>query len=290
MKSLAEIAVNSMKHITRLSAFIASVAAFGALADSSYNIDTSKFIQPSELILLNEQCSNSVSPASNLIAVYEIAKSTNANDGLEHALQITLVRNGNEVAHQYPQTGITESWQLNQASQIKSTRFFDRHERAIEYQPGEKVHGKSESDWSYRNQLISDSLLSKFTTTAVTNEGCNRLETKQFSKDGLLMDITWFPELRLVSRFTIKQKDADSIVESWSLKRLTLSNNQITPFFKSRYAYYATDYADIGDDHTDPFLTKMMNLGFIEQGASGFYDTKGNPMAGDSTNNSGHTH
>jgi hypothetical protein len=290
MKSLAEIAVNSMKHITRLSAFIASVAAFGALADSSYNIDTSKFIQPSELILLNEQCSNSVSPASNLIAVYEIAKSTNANDGLEHALQITLVRNGNEVAHQYPQTGITESWQLNQASQIKSTRFFDRHERAIEYQPGEKVHGKSESDWSYRNQLISDSLLSKFTTTAVTNEGCNRLETKQFSKDGLLMDITWFPELRLVSRFTIKQKDADSIVESWSLKRLTLSNNQITPFFKSRYAYYATDYADIGDDNTDPFLTKMMNLGFIEQGASGFYDTKGNPMAGDSTNNSGHTH
>jgi hypothetical protein len=290
MKSLAGIAVNSMKHITRLSAFIASVAAFGALADSSYNIDTSKFIQPSELILLNEQCSNSVSPASNLIAVYEIAKSTNANDGLEHALQITLVRNGNEVAHQYPQTGITESWQLNQASQIKSTRFFDRHERAIEYQPGEKVHGKSESDWSYRNQLISDSLLSKFTTTAVTNEGCNRLETKQFSKDGLLMDITWFPELRLVSRFTIKQKDADSIVESWSLKRLTLSNNQITPFFKSRYAYYATDYADIGDDHTDPFLTKMMNLGFIEQGASGFYDTKGNPMAGDSTNNSGHTH
>ncbi len=290
MKSLIEITVNSTKNIIRLCVSIAGVTAFSALANSPYNIDTSSFIKPSELKLSNDQCSDLALPASNLIAVYEIAKSNHSSDKLGQELQITLVRNGNEVAHQYPQTGITESWQLNQASQIKSTRFFDRHERAIEYQPGEKVHGKSESDWSYRNQLISDSLLSKFTTTAVTNEGCNRLETKQFSKDGLLMDITWFPELRLVSRFTIKQKDADSIVESWSLKRLTLSNNQITPFFKSRYAYYATDYADIGDDHTDPFLTKMMNLGFIEQGASGFYDTKGNPMAGDSTNNSGHTH
>jgi hypothetical protein len=290
MKSVIEIAINSMKHIMRLCFFIPSVAAFGALADNSYNIDTSTFIKPSELMLLNEQCSSSVSPANKLIAVYEITKNTNSNDQLERALQITLVRNGNEVAHQYPQTGITESWQLNQADQIKSTRFFDLHERAIEYQPGEKVHGKSESDWSYRNQLISDSLLSRFTTTTVINEGCNRLETKQFSDDGLLMDITWFPELRLVSRFIIKEKDSDSIVESWSLKRLTLSNKQIAPFFKSRYAYYATDYADIGDDHTDPFLTKMMNLGFIEQGASGFYDTQGNPMSGDSTKNNHHSH
>jgi hypothetical protein len=109
--------------------------------------------------------------------------------------------------------------------------------------------------------------------------------------DGRLsMDITWFSELRLVSSFIIKEKDSPRILESWSLKSLTLSNKQITPFFKSRYAYYATDYADIGDDHTDPFLTKMMNLGFIEHGASGFYDTQGNPMSGDSTKNNSHTH
>ncbi|MFT6088105.1 MAG: hypothetical protein ACJA11_003378 [Glaciecola sp.] len=290
MKSLAEITVNSMKNIMRLGLFIASVTAFGAFANSPYNIDTSDFIKPSELMLLNEQCSNPVSPASKLIAVYEIAKSANSSDRLEQKLQVTLIRNGNEVAHQYPQTGITESWQLNQAKQIKSTRFFDLHERAIEYQPGEKVHGKTESDWSYRNQLISDSLLKKFTTTNVINEGCNRIETKQLNDGRLSMDITWFSELRLVSSFIIKEKDSPRILESWSLKSLTLSNKQITPFFKSRYAYYATDYADIGDDHTDPFLTKMMNLGFIEHGASGFYDTQGNPMSGDSTKNNSHTH
>lgn len=290
MKSLIEITVNSTKNIIRLCVSIAGVTAFSALANSPYNIDTSSFIKPSELKLSNDQCSDLALPASNLIAVYEIAKSNHSSDKLGQELQITLVRNGNEVAHQYPQTGITESWQLNQADQIKSTRFFDLHQRAIEYQPGEKVHGKTESDWSYRNQLISDSLLQKFTTTNVINEGCNRVETKQFKNESLSMEITWFSELRLVSHFIIKKKDSGNILETWSLKSLALSNKQITPFFKSRYAYYATDYADIGDDHTDPFLTNMMNLGFIERGASGFYDTQGNPMSGDPTKNEGHTH
>lgn len=290
MKSLIEIAVNSMKNIMKLCVFIASVTAFGALANSPFSIDTSKFVKPSALVALNEQCSKSASPANKLIAAYEIVNSSRSRDKLDTALKVTLVRNGNEVAHQYPQTGITESWQLNQANQIKSTRFFDMHERAIEYQPGEKVHGKSESDWSYRYQLISDSLLKKFTTTKSINEGCGRIETKTFSNDGFTMKITWLPELSLINSFAITEKKTDSIVESWSLKSLDLSGEQITPFFKSRYDYYATDYADIGDDHTDPFLTKMMNLGFIEHGASGFYDTNGNPMADDHNNKNRHSH
>ncbi|AEP29585.1 hypothetical protein [Brumicola nitratireducens] len=290
MKSLIEIAVNSMKNIMKLCIFITSVTAFGALASSPLSIDTSKFVKPSEIAAINEQCLSSASPKSKLIAVYEIVSNTHSRDKSDLALQITLLRNGNEVAHQYPQTGITESWQLNQASQIKSTRFFDLHERAIEYQPGEKVHGKSESDWSYRNQLISDSLLKKFTTTNSINEGCGRIETKTFSNDGLTMEITWFPELSLINSFAITEKETDSIVESWSLQSVDLSGEQITPFFKSRYDYYATDYADIGDDHTDPFLTKMMNLGFIEHGASGFYDTNGNPMADDHNNKNHHSH
>jgi hypothetical protein len=290
MKPLIETAVNSMKNIMKLCVLIVSVTAFGALANTPFSINTSKFVKPNELVALNEQCSKSASPANKLIAEYEIVNSSRSRDKLDTALQVTLVRNGNEVAHQYPQTGITESWQLNQANQIKSTRFFDMHERAIEYQPGEKVHGKSESDWSYRNQLISDSLLKKFTTTNSIHEGCGRIETKTFSNDELTMEITWFPGLSLINSFAITEKKTDSIVESWSLKSVDLSGEQITPFFKSRYDYYATDYADIGDDHTDPFLTKMMNLGFIEHGASGFYDTNGNPMADDHNNKNRHSH
>ncbi|MFT6897794.1 MAG: hypothetical protein ACJA13_002205 [Paraglaciecola sp.] len=42
----------------------------------------------------------------------------------------------------------------------------------------------------------------------------------------------------------------------------------------------APDVSDIGDDHSDPFLIKMVTLGFIEHGASGFYDDKGNALEG----------
>ena len=36
-------------------------------------------------------------------------------------------------------------------------------------------------------------------------------------------------------------------------------------------AYQTTDFADIGDDHTDPFLTDMVHQGFIEHGSDGVY-------------------
>ena len=125
-----------------------------------------------------QQCTDSALSANHLVAEYQIIKNTKSKNKLVNPLQLTLVRKKNEVAHQYPQTGITESWQLNHAGQIKSIRFFDKYERAIEYQPNEKVHGKTESDWSYRNQLISDSLLNKFTTIKISNEGCGRIEKK----------------------------------------------------------------------------------------------------------------
>ena len=212
MKSLIEIAVNSMKDIMKLCIFITSAAAFGALASSPLSIDTSKFLKPSEIAAMNEQCSNSASPRSKLIAVYEIVNSTQSRGKVDQALQNSM------------------------------------------------------------------------------NEGCGRIETKTFSNDELTMKITWFPELSLINSFAITEKKTDSIVESWSLKSVDLSGEQITPFFKSRYDYFATDYADIGDDHTDPFLTKMMNLGFIEHGASGFYDTNGNPMADAPNNKNRHSH
>ena len=56
---------------------------------------------------------------------------------------LNLWRQPNVVAHEYPQTRITETWEHVQQRLIKPTRYFDAHNRAIEYQPGESVHGKT---------------------------------------------------------------------------------------------------------------------------------------------------
>ena len=67
---------------------------------------------------------------------------------------------------------------------------------------------------------------------------------------------------------------------SWTLTNADYEAD-VSNFFAKRVDYQATDYADIGDDHTDPFLTKMVTQGFIEAGASGFYDQHGRALKGE---------
>lgn len=212
--------------------------------------------------------------SSKLSATYQL----DSVSGEKHnSTDLILWRSGNTVAHQYPQTHITESWYLSKNQQIKPTRFFDQAKRAIEYQPGEKVHGKTESDWDYRNSLISQSLLSQLDLTGESGNGCERV--KHFSKSigQTHIQVSWLVNQGLVSQYSWQNGNKK---ESWQLQSVSTKVAPIDDFFAQRADYQTTDFADIGDDHTDPFLTKMVTLGFIEQGASGFYDDKGNALDG----------
>lgn len=44
--------------------------------------------------------------------------------------------------------------------------------------------------------------------------------------------------------------------------------------------WQSTDFADVGDNEADPFLRRMIALGFVEHGASGFYQADGSPLEG----------
>ena len=199
------------------------------------------------------------------------------NEQLSGQSNIILWRHGNTVAHQYPQTAITESWYLSKNQQIKPTRFFDQYQRAIEYQPGETIHGKSEKDWSYRYQLVSNSLLSKMTLQRESGQGCKRSQVFTKKTKNSTIELTWLPEQQLLTHFSWKK---GPISEEWQLIKLEHNSQIISAFFTRLDQYKSTDYADIGDDHSDPFLTNMVNLGFIEHGASGFYDTEGKTLEG----------
>ena len=216
--------------------------------------------------------------ANALVARYTV-DTHNARGEQQKLLE--LWRNEGVVAHRYPQTQITEAWELVNASLIKPTRYFDAHARAIEYQPGEKVHGKSETNWSFRNQLFSDELIATMTETSRTGSGCNTLITFEREDNGTRLTLIWQPALKLATSFT-----AESTHQSvhWTLTNTEFDKQQIEQFFAARYAYQSTDFADIGDDHTDPFLTRMVHQGFIEKGASGYYNSDGDALQG------GHQH
>lgn len=214
--------------------------------------------------------------ASVLKAQYNIDVSYQGET--QKSVSMILWRDDNKVAHQYPQTQITESWTLVRNTLIKPTRFFDAHQRAIEYQPGESVHGHVESDWPYRNQLVSDNFLSELTKTSESGSGCDLIQTFVKKSDDGNISIIWQPALKLLRSFTVSQGERE---KHWELTSVSHNSVMIDAFFEQRMDYKSTDYADIGDDHTDPFLTKMVNQGFIEAGASGFYNQHGQALDGD---------
>ena len=205
-------------------------------------------------------------------------------DGDSRSARMTLWRKPQTVAHQYPQTQITEAWQAVSNGSLKPTRYFDAHQRAIEYQPNDVIHGKRETDWSYRNQLISDQLLQRMTKVSTTGSGCDRTEKYHLKQQGQTLILTWLPAYRLPQRFERRDESGNQVV--WQQQQSLSEKAAITAFYQQREAYYATDYADIGDDHTDPFLTQMVTQGFIEAGASGFYNSKGEALEGEH----GHSH
>ena len=208
---------------------------------------------------------------THIIAYYEIN-----NSQRDVSTQLVLVRTNNKVAHQYPITQITEAWELNQKNGIKPTRYFDAHKRAIEYQPTEKVHGKIETDWQYRYQLISDKFMEKANVVSQHGSGCGFTQVFSYSKNKLNYNIQYLPKQRLIKSFSISNEDK-VVLEVWDLQSVETNTAKVEAFFALRNNYKATDFADIGDDHTDPFLTTMVTVGFIEAGASGFYqaDTNG---------------
>ncbi|MDV6328829.1 hypothetical protein U0358_08385 [Idiomarina sp. PL1-037] len=214
-----------------------------------------------------------------LTADYDIKHSTQA--GNEQHTKMTVWRKPEHVAHQYAQTQITEMWQFVRQGMLKPTRYFDEHKRAIEYQPNELVHGKRETDWSYRNQLVSNQLIDSMNKVDERDSGCMKVVTYKKTLNGNELVLEWLPAYKLPLRFQRKDNQGNSIV--WQQQSLTKDSDKVAAFFERRDNYKATDYADIGDDHTDPFLTNMVTQGFIEQGASGFYDTKGRAIKSEHT-------
>ncbi|MBE1288047.1 MAG: hypothetical protein GJ671_10075 [Alteromonadaceae bacterium] len=225
---------------------------------------------------ISNQCDH-----SQVKATYTIEKVANAQT---HQTSITLLRSGNHVAHIYHDTGITEMWYLNSKQQIKTTRFFDQHQRAIEYQPGEGIQGEIETDWSRRYQIIADNTLNKLQQTSASNQGCQSVVF--YASDQIKLE--WLPQKQLIQNLEVKHP---RFTETWELTSLSLDKTEIAAEFAVREQYLSTDYADIGDDHTDPFLTQMVNLGFIEGGASGFYNDQGDAIQGEhSHKHHGHAH
>ena len=203
-------------------------------------------------------------------ANYQVNSEQTTNNTLAQAQQFTLWRTPHQVAEQGSE--LVEVWQQLSNQQIRPIRYFQAHQRGIEYQPSE-VQG--EQDWSTKYQLVSDDFIAKMTLKSEQGEGCEQLQNYQLVQGDTKIELAWLVNKKLVSSMRISKPQ---LTQTLTLEKVKFDKAAVMQQFANWDSFQTTDYADIGDNEGDPFLAKMINLGFIEHGASGFYDASGKAL------------
>lgn len=234
-------------------------------------ISTVFAVGSSHVFALSEDCTLD---ANLLQAHYSITHKSGEQRLEEH---MVLTRQDGLVAHTDEKAKITDVWFQHKNQRIALTRFFDEHERGIEYEPFDLNQQQGAVDWGNKYQLVSNKTLAELDVIKTEGDGCEKIQTFAGEIDGIKLSIEWMPELRLVESIRATKGDKSKLVAKSSL---TTNMDEVSEFFSHRDTFMTTDYTDIGDNESDPFLMKMVNLGFVEHGAEGFYDADGNKMGG----------
>ena len=233
----------------------------------------------SSLILISSTINASEACDANpalLTASYNMqtdSKDKNSADNIK-IRHVNIWRRGKEIAYEYPDIQMTEIWNQVGNTNIRPVKYFDAHQRAIEYQV---LSGQNKAQWLNKYQLISEGLKEQMSLIKTEGSGCEELQYYSLQNKDKHYKMTWSTAYQLPLFY--EDKTTESTFTLSLISKLNDSNT-INKFFKLRDAYQTTDYADIGDNESDPFLLGMINLGFIEHGASGFYNAKGQQMSG----------
>lgn len=220
-----------------------------------------------------EQCQTD--PAE-LSAQYQVMQSNSLGQQIQ--TQLNLFRHGSNVAYQYENQGITEYWHQQTNGAIALTRYFENDQRAIEYQASEV---KNLGSWQQINEIMSPTLRAQMQPISSQGQGCELEQVWHLQQGQQEIHLVWLAQLNLIKQLTIKTSNA---TKTWQLQQTDTTASKVNAQFAHWQQYQSTDYADIGDNESDPFFSKMINLGFVEHAASGFYQADGQPLAG------GHQH
>lgn len=201
--------------------------------------------------------------SSLLSAYYNFSKQVSNNNDVKSAQTKTtkqtqlfeLHRNKNRVLQRDMSQGIHDIWSLH-GNRLSLNRAFEQYQHVIEYQPNELRY---QPQWRNIFQLVVIPQLNDMKLIEQKNSGCQLeqhyvLKTKQSN-----YQLVWLPKLQLVKFF--EQKSA-TLTRQWALTDYQTDPGKITSLFKLYASYQSTDYADVGDNESIPFLAAMINQGF----------------------------
>jgi hypothetical protein len=221
-------------------------------------------------VMAQEQC-----PAQTALDAHYQTQRTLVATGETEQTEVELLRQEGLVMHRYP-NGLGDIWHKVTPTQLRLDRFFDNDKRLIEYESADlSLVGKQKS-WSSIYHMIEPSFLQQLTQTKTEGTGCDLIITYTGSVHGRDYTVKWNPNIELLVSLSMH---SDTLQESWKMTSLQTEPQQIQAAFDQRFSYMNTDFADIGDNEADPFLVKMINLGYIEHAPEAVYDANGNNIA-----------
>ena len=181
------------------------------------------------------------------------------DDTDKDSYELVLWRNGKQALHEYPEKKLADLWEHTPNDQLHLVRYFDEFQRAIEYQPGEIPEGRKRGAWSIKRQLVADDVLESMQIVGSEGEGCEKTVTYELEDSGKSIRLEWLEALRLVKSLT--EQNAGRVIRLQLQKAIT-ETAAVKAALTKRSDFQSTDYTDIGDNESDPFLTRMINQGF----------------------------
>ena len=204
---------------------------------------------------------------NQLKAEYQITikKITKQGVSAVDSKSIVFWRNGKEVAYQHINKNITEIWNKVSNGRVRPVRYFDEYQHGIEYQPTELERQDRGASWQTKYQILSSNQLNQMKQVAKQGKGCEQTVEYRSQQEFPAGKLIWLSMYQLPKYYDVKT--ATHLI-SWELKSLDTSSDVVKAFFKEKHSYKTTDFADIGDNESDPFLIKMINLGFVSEEVS----------------------
>ncbi|MGL4580803.1 MAG: hypothetical protein ACRCVV_12265 [Shewanella sp.] len=189
-------------------------------------------------------------------------------DGKGQQWKMTLFRNGQDFIIQRDAV-IFEQW----TSHGEYVRYFPAEKRSVTYRKGDLRALNIQQDRDQLYYVVSPKLPTLMTKTQVQQQRCFEIQAFAGNVNGLESQLLWIDTIGLPYQFTLGTTQPN----------LDYKMVAVEPFSPDAYSaltqdFQDMDFADVGDNESDPFLAKMIKQGFIEHGSSGFYNSDGQAL------------
>lgn len=189
-----------------------------------------------------------------LVAKYLVtAKDSQGNSQMQ---EFQLTRKDNQVMHS--SNGVHYVWDKLVNGRMKLTKYVDKINKGIEYQPNDLKADVEDNPWQKKYQLLSDSQASDSVSAQIKVCEANRnCEKEQHKNSRALLTSIWLDDIQLPKSI---QQINGPIQFNWTLESIELNQATVNKNFKEIEQYQLIDFADIGDAEGEQGITELLDI------------------------------